>query len=109
MRGPLSPPSAAGSGRRTFSAGSAARSGRDGHRTDVRPKLEITQGELLEGAPILEEDHLAVSLGSGLKPDTQLGHRRVADILALLVDTTAPMGPSNDEATLSDRRKYGDP
>src|SRR6185369_5771763 len=99
------------------SAGACARSGCSGFRScgssncdgaDARSELEIAGGEFVERTLVLEKDDLAICLTTGLQADAELGHRRFANDLALLVDVPVAMRATDAEARLANGREHGE-
>src|SRR5262249_31937262 len=90
----------------TFGTGAGAGGPGNCQRIDVGSELEVALGEFIEGALILEEDDLAVGLAASLQADTQLRHRGVPDVGAVLIDMAVAVRATHDEAALADRGKH---
>src|SRR5580658_3642205 len=95
----------AGAAGGTGRSGCAGCRGRDHHRVRVRAELEAARGEFIERTFVFEENDLAVRLAAGLKSNTHLSHRGVADVLAARVYMAAAMRRADDEPSLTDGRK----
>src|SRR5688572_7567776 len=90
---------------RTGRTRAGGRSRRDGDRAGLGPELEVARGELVERALILEEDEQAVTLCARLPAEAHLVHLGRADLLALPIDAPRPVGSTDSEAGLADRRE----
>src|SRR5690348_6964771 len=88
-------------------SGLAPRGGGDGDDPHAGIELEVAVGEFIEGAPVLEEHDLAVTLAAGLEPDTDLRQRGISNPLAVLVDAALAVSPADDKSALADVRKHG--
>src|SRR5262249_628370 len=78
----------------------------NGHGAHASGELEVATREFVEGALVLKEDDLAVGLPAGLKTDTDLRHRRVADVFPLLVDSSLAVCRADPETSLADAGKH---
>src|SRR5437870_2386767 len=82
--------------------------GGGGYRNDgsICAEFEVTAGEFLQRALVLEEDDLAVGLATELKANRNLRHRRVTDDLALSIHAAAAISAADHDAPLPDRREH---
>src|ERR1700690_1904101 len=86
-------------------AGARRGAGGNGDRAHIAAEAEVARRKFTQGSLVLKENDFAVSLAAQLQSDADLGHRCIADVLALLINAATAVSAADADSAFPDRRK----